>query len=207
MEQYLTFEVNGQFISRTDSLTPVAKSRNHFYAHFDFLTSEWVGTKTALFTRGSDTRAAVLDDNGDCLVPWEFWDTDHECFGSVSVFCGDLKTANEEYVRILKSGYRDSDASVPPSPGVYDQITEIMEETKDIAQSVRDDADSGKFIGPPGPPGQQGNPGIVIPANGMFSFRILENNLYIIYNSADRPPAAYINDQGHLIFGKEGGST
>ena len=72
----LSFEVNGQYIKRSDNFVPVAKSRNYFYAHFDFKTPEWTGTKTALFQLGNDRRAAVLDDNGDCLVPWEFFDTD-----------------------------------------------------------------------------------------------------------------------------------
>ena len=73
MKQYLNFELNGQFISRKDNLTPVAKSRNYFYAHFDFLTPEWSGTKTALFSRGNKKRSVMLDENGDCLIPWEFF--------------------------------------------------------------------------------------------------------------------------------------
>jgi hypothetical protein len=35
-------------------------------------------------------------------------------------------------------------------------MVEIMDETKAIAQSVRDDADEGLFNGPPGPPGPSG---------------------------------------------------
>lgn len=204
----LSFEVNGQYIKRSDDLVPVAKSRNYFYAHFDFKTPEWTGTKTALFQLGNDRRAAVLDDNDDCLIPWEFFDTDCDTYGKVSVFCGSLVTANEAFVKILKSGYGESDASVPPSPDVYEQITGIMEDTKEIAQSVRDDADGGKFVGPPGPPGPQGNPGIVIPSNGVFAFRVMDDHhLYLIYNSTDRPPAVYIDEEtGHLIFGKGGGS-
>lgn len=88
----LSFEVNGQYIKRSDDLVPVAKSRNYFYAHFDFKTPEWTGTKTALFQLGNDRRAAVLDDNGDCLIPWEFFDTDSEAIGRVSVYCGELMT-------------------------------------------------------------------------------------------------------------------
>ena len=203
----LRFVLKGQYITRIDSLAPVAKSRNYFYAHFDFQTPEWTGIKTALFTQGKQTKAAVLDDNNECLIPWEFWDTDRECVGSVSVFCEDLRTANEAFVRILKSGYTKSSTSNPPSPDVYEQLIGIVEDTKEIAQGVRDDADAGKFTGPPGPQGEQGIPGIVLPANGMFAFRILGNNLHLIYNSADKPPAAYINEQGHLIFGTKGDST
>ena len=94
----LQFALKGQYITRIDSLPPVAKSRNYFYAHFDFQTPEWTGIKTALFTQGKQTKAAVLDDNNECLLPWEV----------------DIK--------IFKSGYQESDASAPPTPGVYEQI-------------------------------------------------------------------------------------
>lgn len=45
----LSFEVNGQYIKRSDDLVPVAKSRNYFYAHFDFKTPEW--TKRGYITK------------------------------------------------------------------------------------------------------------------------------------------------------------
>ena len=69
LKQYLNFELNGQFISRKDNLTPVAKSRNYFYAHFDFLTPEWSGTKTALFSRGSERRSVMVNENGELPDP------------------------------------------------------------------------------------------------------------------------------------------
>ena len=42
---------------------------------------------------------------------------------------------------------------LPPSPDLYTQLIKEIDSGKKIAQSVRDDADSGKFNGPPGPPG------------------------------------------------------
>ena len=132
LKQYLNFELNGQFISRKYNLTPVAKSRNYFYAHFDFLTPEWSGIKTALFTRGNDRRSVMVDENGDCLIPWEFFDTDSETIGRVSVYCGDLMTANEAYVRILRSGYGDSDASEPPTPNIYEQLLEQLDKINSV---------------------------------------------------------------------------
>lgn len=68
----LRFVLKGQYITRIDSLAPVAKSRNYFYAHFDFQTPEWTGIKTALFTQGKQTKAAVLDDNDECLTRGNF---------------------------------------------------------------------------------------------------------------------------------------
>lgn len=155
----LKFKVEGQNITRTDDEKPVAKCRNLFTAHFEFAGAEWTGIKTALFMRGSVSKAQVLDDKNECIVPWEFFNTDTCAAGYVSVYCGDLVTATAAAVRIYASGYTESDASVPPTTDVYQQLIGISEETKNIAQSVRDDADAGKFRGKPGPQGPAGRQG------------------------------------------------
>lgn len=161
----LTFKVDGQYITRTDHEKPVAKCRHLYRAEFEFTGDEWTGTKTALFANGNKAKSQVLDEKNSCEVPWEFFDTDTGTIGLVSVFCGDLTTANSASVYIAKSGYVESDASVPPTPDVYQQLIDTANETKEIAQSVRDDADVGKFrgeqgpMGPTGPKGEKGERG------------------------------------------------
>ena len=81
------------------------------------------------------------------MIPWEFFDTEINIRGSVTVFCGDLVTANSTYVDIEKAGYQNSDATVPPTPDVHQQMIDILNAAKKIAQGVRDDADAGKFHG------------------------------------------------------------
>lgn len=147
----LQFDVDGQFVKRTDNNLPVAKCKNLFKAKFNFIGDEWTGTKTALFAQGEYSKSVVLDDNDECVIPWEFFDTDENMtIGKVSVSCGDLVTTNCATVKITKSGYQESDASVPPSPDVYQQLVELAEDTKEIAQSVREDADAGEFDGEEG---------------------------------------------------------
>lgn len=147
----LQFDVDGQFVKRTDNNLPVAKCKNLFKAKFNFIGDEWTGTKTALFAQGEYSKSVVLDDNDECVIPWEFFDTDENMtIGKVSVSCGDLVTTNCATVKITKSGYQESDASVPPSPDVYQQLIELAEDTKKIAQSVREDADAGEFDGEEG---------------------------------------------------------
>lgn len=161
----LEFNVMGQCIRRADKIVPIAKNRNYFKAKFNFESNEWTGTKTALFIRGSYSKSQVLDSENMCDVPWEFFDTDTNACGYVSIYCGDLVTTNKEMVKILASGYRESDASVPPTPDVYQQLVKLSNDTKELAKSVRKDADEGKFngpqgeIGPPGQKGEQGTPG------------------------------------------------
>ena len=152
----LTFKVDGQCITRTDHEKPVAKCRHLYQAEFEFTGDEWTGAKTALFANGNKAKSQILDEKNTCEVPWEFFDTDTGTIGLVSVFCGDLTTANSASVYIAKSGYVESDASVPPTPDVYQQLIDTANETKEIAQSVRDDADAGKFRGEQGPMGPTG---------------------------------------------------
>ena len=152
----ITFKVDGQYITRTDHEKPVAKCRHLYQAEFEFTGDEWTGAKTALFANGNKAKSQILDEKNTCEVPWEFFDTDTGTIGLVSVFCGDLTTANSASVYIAKSGYVESDASVPPTPDVYQQLIDTANETKKIAQSVRDDADAGKFRGEQGPMGPTG---------------------------------------------------
>lgn len=150
----LVFVVNGQMITRTDNLLPVAKCRNLYRAKFDFKNANWDGIKTALFKMGNKPKAVILDENDECDVPWEFFDTEKTAYGTVSVFCGDLVTANKESVLVMQSGYEQSEASEPPTPDIYNQILEVVDDTKQIAQSVRDDADKGLFNGKDGDDGK-----------------------------------------------------
>lgn len=123
----LQFNVSGQTISRNDTLQPVANCRNVYNAHFDFLTDEWTGIKTAIFKQGAVTKQMILDNNNECTVPWEFFHSDSDTFGYVSVFCGNLMTANRAVVKILKSGYPYSEANTDPTPDVYQQIIALLE--------------------------------------------------------------------------------
>ena len=123
----LEFKVSGQHIERVDNVQPVAKSREYIDAHFEFLTPEWAGIKTAIFSSGNGAIRQPLDDNGNCVVPWEFWDTDRDLTGYVSVFCGDLVTADRAPVRMYQSGYQETDESREPTPDEYKQMVERVE--------------------------------------------------------------------------------
>ena len=119
----LTFEIKKQLIRRTDKEIPVAKSENYLYAQFSF-SEEWEGTKTAIFNNGTPY-SIQLDNDNKCLVPWEVIT---ESGFSVSVFCGERITANVSYVDVLPSGYIEGQTPAPPSPTVYDQLTEAIEQ-------------------------------------------------------------------------------
>lgn len=122
---YITFNVYKQKIKRTDTQQIVSDSRNYLKASFTFSDDDWTGIKTAIFKNGDVVRHAVLDDNNECLVPWEVIKPG---ILHVSVFCGDLITADTATVYINDSGYEDGGAPEAPSQTVYEQIIAMLNE-------------------------------------------------------------------------------
>lgn len=119
-------------------------TREYLRAEFDFL-EEWDGmTKTAFF-RGADgeNHPKLLEDD-TCIVPAEALAAPGRVGVSVSgtlgetVITTDIKSFS---VPATLSGGTPSD----PEPTVWQQILDKVDETQQIAQSVRDDADAGKF--------------------------------------------------------------
>ena len=124
----LQFAVNHQIISRTDNFKPVAESKNYLYAHFTFETDEWSDVvATAIFRNDTAAKEVLIDQNGDCLVPWEIIQNNGDVI-YVSCFAGDLITVNMARVRIYETGYGDDlESATPPTPSVYAQIIDRMD--------------------------------------------------------------------------------
>lgn len=124
----LQFAVNHQIISRTDNFKPVAESKNYLHAHFTFETDEWSDVvATAIFRNDTAAKEVLIDQNGDCLVPWEIIQNNGDVI-YVSCFAGDLITVNMARVRIYETGYGDDlESATPPTPSVYAQIIDRMD--------------------------------------------------------------------------------
>lgn len=126
----LNFDIINQQIVRTDYFKPVAESQNYLFAHFDFLTNEWTGQITAIFRTDDHAYEVLLDNDHNCLVPWEVLQSKYKEF-YVSVFCGDLVTANKSRVRVYETGYTDDlESSTEPTPSIYAQILEALDDAK-----------------------------------------------------------------------------
>lgn len=119
-------------------------TREYLKAEFSF-SEEWDGmTKTAFF-RGADgeNHPKLLKDD-TCTVPAEALAAPGRVGVSVSGTLGDtVITTDIKSFTILAtlSGGAPSD----PEPTVWQQILDKVDETKQIAQSVREDAEAGKF--------------------------------------------------------------
>ena len=141
-------------------------SVNVYKARFEF-SEDWEGlTRTAVFRAGSEARSVLLDESGQCVIPWEVLSTPRAALraGVYGTRDGEVVLPTVwENLGIIQDGTALGEEAQPPTPGVYEQIISLVEKAEAAAQSVRDDADAGKFDGPPGPKGKQGDTGPVGP--------------------------------------------
>ncbi len=118
----LNFNIQNQTITRTDNFAVVGDSKNYLKASFSF-SEEWTGTITAVFDYGGKAYCVILSEDNTCTVPWEVIKPPHF---TVSVFCGDLITANKVSVAVEKSGYCEGKTPAEPTPDVYRQILDSV---------------------------------------------------------------------------------
>lgn len=127
----------------------------------------WNGyNKTAVFRNGDEKISVVLNSDSalctgenECYVPYEVIKAP---YFTVSVFgvLGDSRaTTPQVKINVWESGYGEGDLPSEPTPTEYEQLVNLANQTKQIAQSVRDDADSGAFKGEKGDIGPQGEKG------------------------------------------------
>lgn len=140
MAAQLIFNVDGQTITRLDDFRVVAKSDNYLRAQFTF-TADWgSGTKTAQFVNSKDPDSvpyeAILDENGECEVPWEAHQYDNSIM-TATVFDGTRITTNAVEILVRETGYRGDAGHSTPNPDVYQQILDRLD---DVEQTVADKA-------------------------------------------------------------------
>lgn len=134
----LTFEIDNQTITRTDSFKVVAKSQNYLYASFTF-SAEWEDiTKIAVFKSSCDSYEIYLDENDECVVPWE--SLMHAGNMYVSVFGGDRITTNKARVPVYATGYTEN-VSTTQDPTV-DVYTSLISRMDNIDEHIDDKVDS-----------------------------------------------------------------
>jgi len=127
------------------------------------LDDAWNGAlKTAVFKNDSiSQKAAVILEEGNelylgdntCLVPFEVIKPPFFTVSLSGVNDETVITTVPANVKVYQSGEITADNPDEYTPTQYQQLVSIYEETKQIAQSVRDDADNGLFKGDKGEDG------------------------------------------------------
>lgn len=129
----------------------------------------WDGyTKTALFkTENGETIKVVLDaanplclSENECYIPHEVIKSPHFCLTVFGVMGESVATTTEAKIPVLQSGYEEGVEPSEPTPTEYQQLINLAHSTKEIAESVREDANKGLFKGDKGEKGDKGDQGI-----------------------------------------------
>lgn len=158
----IEIEVTGQKIKRLNSPGSVADTFNYLTCHFIFVGEEWDNTvRTAYFEnqKSGERYAQIIADDGTCTVPWEALTDKGFVRFSVAGEREDYRITTDVESFYNSGTIYGGNPSEPPTPDQYDQMIALAEQTKEIAESVRRDADEGKFDGDPGEPGKPGAPG------------------------------------------------
>ena len=130
--------------------------------------NRWDGyVKTAVFSYENAAYSVVLQpesplciNENECYIPFEVLKPPMFYLSVFGVKGDSRATTKSVAVGVEKSGYAEGETPAEPTPNVYQQLVNLATETKLIAQSVRDDANSGMFIGERGPRGETGPQGI-----------------------------------------------
>lgn len=158
----IEIEVTGQKIKRLNSPGSVADTLNYLTCHFIFVGEEWDNTvRTAYFEnqKSGERYAQIIADDGTCTVPWEALTDKGFVRFSAAGEREDYRITTDVESFYNSGTIYGGNPSEPPTPDQYDQLIALAEQTKEIAESVRRDADEGKFDGDPGEPGEPGKPG------------------------------------------------
>ncbi len=115
----LEFRVYEQIIERTDGYLPVTETVD-LQSKFVFEGEEWKGTITAVFTHNEESYSVILNENGECLVPWEVLKEPGVLY--VSVYKIPIHPTNKAIVYVEPSGYEKGETPKDPTPSVYEQL-------------------------------------------------------------------------------------
>lgn len=95
-----------------------------------------------------------------CTVPSEVLRTQGVCYvGVMGVKDNVTRTTNVLRYEIEHGAITAGVEPPEPTPSIYESILASVKSAEQLAQSVRDDADAGRFNGAPGIQGPKGDPG------------------------------------------------
>lgn len=152
----------GQQLSFVKKPETVKGTRGYITCRFSFVSDEWKSGKIrAMFKNSklSDIYHCEIAADGTVVIP-------HEVLAEQGTVSIAAVAEHEDGVRVTTNTvcfYNDNtiygEKETDPTPSEYMQVINAAEAAQKIAQSVRDDADNGKFNGKPGADGAPGADG------------------------------------------------
>lgn len=152
----------GQQLSFVKKPETVKGTRGYIVCRFSYVSDEWKSGKLrAMFKNSklSDIYHCEIAADGTVVIP-------HEVLADQGTVSIAAVAEHEDGVRVTTNAvcfYNDNtiygEKETDPTPSEYMQMINAAKEAQKIAQSVRDDADSGKFNGKPGADGAPGADG------------------------------------------------
>ena len=131
----IKFSVDRQRLAASE-VSVVADSRNYLSAWFTF-DKTWDGVeKTAVFSQGENVYNMLLIDDM-CRIPAEVITGDGFY---VSVFGGDLITADKIKIAVTPSGFLEGVSPPVPTPSIYDQMLNLVASEAAVAAGSADEA-------------------------------------------------------------------
>ena len=146
----------------TESETITSGAQRVFTCVFA-LSEDWDGLdRTAVFRAGARSVSVRLGDDNAAVVPWEVLR-----MPGLTLHIGLYGTGPDglvlptiwAVVGMIRVGAYPGGDALPPTPNAYDQLVETAKHAEAVAESVRADADAGRFDGKPGPAGPVGPQG------------------------------------------------
>lgn len=174
-------------------------SVNVYKVRFEF-SEDWQGlTRKAVFQAGEVSRSALLDESGECVIPWEVLAEYHPLtrLRAGAYGCADetaLPTVWADLGIILQGVPSSGKETQQPTPDIYQQIASLAAKVEETARSVREDADAGKFDGEIGPKGEKGDKGDTGPQGPVGTPGMSEADVLSAIGAAVSSPAHMITE-------------
>lgn len=198
----INFYIDGQKLSVYGQPFMAGDTIDYLEAAFVF-SSDWDGlTKTAHFKLGNTSYDIILTDDrirkedhlNLAAGVWQVW-VHGDRVESSNVT--QRITTDIAEVRVAETGVSDGEPMPITPASLGEQILATAQNAEDIAQSVRDDADAGKFNGAPGP---AGGVDIAAPYSGETIvsgslFRIRYGNDYGLYFTNNKNKQYTVSDK------------
>lgn len=140
---YIEFKATGSNLRRIDLNKVVAYTQNELSARFS-LNSDWddLNPIVAVFSKdGGTCYDMVLDDNNECIVPWEV--LSGKGVLNVSLVGGNTLTSTEVEINVLATGQLGGLTS-QPSDTLYQQLLEKYNEVETDWESCKNLLDTYK---------------------------------------------------------------